>query len=263
MWRTHSSSSHPAKLEKLSPSNGRHEASNPVPCGCPLRCSPSRRPPAPLPGAGQGNLQSPRAGCFPSCLSSPTIPKKPKRLWQHSRSQLEEKCRRSLEMCNGGKRDLAVRRAAVRTCFGAARSHPKSSPPCPGWEKHPPLEGHGETAPLQHGTARGGERGPRCWAWRCRTFHPSTCGPSTRTCGAPTATMGGACKRGPAPLVLPQLYYGGLSVGLIDIEPECAVRRLSVNYMWLSIYCFERDLGLKHMNLLLVKTSSITFSWHQ
>lgn len=99
--------------------------------------------------------------------------------------------------------------------------------------------------------------------WCCRTFHPSTCGPSTRTCGAPTATMGGGCKRGPAPLVLPQLYYGGLSVGLIDIEPECAVRRLSVNYMWLSIYCFEHDLGLKHMNLLLVKTSSITFSWHQ
>lgn len=181
-------------------------------------------------------------------------PQRAKRLWQYGRSQLEKKCRRSLEVCNGGKRDLAVRRAAVPTWFGAARSRPKSSPPCPGWEKHPPLEDHGNTAPLRHGTARGGERGPGCWVWRCR---------STRTSGAPTATVGGGCERGPAPLVLPQLYYGGLSVGLIDIEPECTVQRLSVNYMWLSIYCFDHDLGLKKMNLLLVKTGSITFSWHR
>lgn len=104
---------------------------------------------------------------------------------------------------------------------------------------------------------------PRHWVWPFRAFNPSMCGTSTWTSGAPTSTMGGACKRRPTPLVLLQLYYWGLSVELIYLEPECTVQQLSVNYMSLSIYCFEHDLNLKHMNLLLVKTSSVTFSCHQ
>lgn len=70
----HSSSSRPAKLEKLSHSNC-HHAFNGIACCHPLHCNPSRRAPAPVPSAGQGILPSPRGGCFPSCLSSHTIPK--------------------------------------------------------------------------------------------------------------------------------------------------------------------------------------------
>lgn len=256
MWCTHSSSSHPAKLEKLSPSNCHREALNPVTCCCPLRCSPSRRPPAPLPGAGQGNLQSPRAGCFPSCLSSPTIPKEPKRLWQHKVS-LKRSVGEAWKCVTGGRETLQ-------------------------WEEHQsePALVLPEVAPSHHHPARAG-RSILAWKTMGRQHLSSTGQPGevsgdpgagcdvagrftpARVVQAPTATMGGGCKRGPAPLVLPQLYYGGLSVGLIDVEPECTVQRLSVNYMWLSIYCFEHDLGLKHMNLLLVKTCGITFSWHQ
>lgn len=71
----HSSSYHPAKLEKLSHSNCLHEAFNPVTRCHPLHCSPSRRAPAPVPSAGQAILQSPRGVCFRSCLCSHMVPK--------------------------------------------------------------------------------------------------------------------------------------------------------------------------------------------
>lgn len=135
-----------------------------------------------------------------------------------------------------------------------------SSPPCPGWDECPLLGHHGETAPDQRGTARGGEQGPPAAVCDlARHFIPACVVQAHVHLDHPYLPTGGGCKRGPAPLVLPQLYYC-LSVELIDIEPECTVQQLSVNYLSLSIYCSEHDLGLQHMNLLLVKTSSITFS---
>lgn len=64
----------------------------------------------------------------------------------------------------------------------------------------------------------------------------------------------GCAYRGSTSLVLPLRFI------LILILKLYAVQQFPVNYVSLGIHPFECDFGLKHVNLILVKTSSVTFS---